>query len=772
MRERLRLIVRGVVQGVGFRPFVYRLAIREGIAGSVMNTPEGVVIEAEGPRSSLEAFRLAIEPERPPRASIHGIEAVWLDAIGATDFRILDSHAPGGPTTLVPADIATCDDCRAEIADPANRRYRYPFANCTNCGPRYSLIESLPYDRARTSMRAFAMCPACAAEYRDPHNRRFHAQPNACAACGPMVALWDADGRTLATGDAAMTQAAAALRDGRLVAVKGLGGFHLMALASHDAAVRDLRARKHREEKPLALMASSIAEAAALCEVSAAERRLLEAPEAPIVLLRRRDGAVAVAPSVAPNNPWLGVMLPGTPLHHVLLADVGEAVVATSGNRAEEPICTDEHEALERLAGLADCFLVHDRPIVRHVDDSIARVQLGREVLLRRARGYAPLPVSLTSPVPQIVAVGAHQKNTVAVSVASQVFLSQHIGDLDTAEAREAFMRVLGSLQSLYHVTPERMAADLHPDYASTRIAVASGVPVTLIQHHLAHVLACAAEHGLAGEWLGVAWDGTGAGPDGTVWGGEFLLVDDERWARLACLRPFRLPGGERAAREPRRSAFGVSHELGLPPADLLAGVASEAEQGLWRRAIDRHLNAPVTSSAGRLFDAVASLLAVRHHASYEGQAAMELEWAADPREQTAYPWTLDAGDRDRSTPWVADWGPAIRALLDDRASGTPVPVLAARWHNTMADVIATVAATAGRPRVVLSGGCFQNVVLVEQVDRRLRAAGLTPHWHQQVPPNDGGIALGQLIGAARERRQSAAWGVRASTKEGYVSCV
>lgn len=739
-----------------------------------MNTPEGVVIEAEGSRSSLEAFRLAIEPERPPRASIHSIEAVWLDAIGATDFRILDSLAPGSPTTIVPADIATCDECLAEIADPANRRYRYPFTNCTNCGPRYSLIESLPYDRARTSMRAFAMCPACAAEYHDPRSRRFHAQPNACPVCGPMVSLWDADGRTLATGDAAMRHAAAALCDGRLVAVKGLGGFHLMVLASSPAAVRELRARKHRIEKPFALMASSLAEAEALCEVSLAERRLLLAPEAPIVLLRRRTGgAVDVAAPVAPNNPWLGVMLPSTPLHHVLLADVGEAVVATSGNRAEEPICTDEDEALDRLAGLADCFLVHNRPIVRHVDDSIARVQLGREVVLRRARGYAPLPVTLAAAVPSIVAVGAHQKNTVAVSVDALVFLSQHIGDLDTPEARGAFTRVLGSLQALYNVTPERMAADAHPDYASTRVAVASGVPVTLVQHHLAHVLSCAAEHDLAGEWLGVAWDGTGAGPDGTIWGGEFLLVDDERWARLACLRPFQLPGGERAVREPRRAAFGVLHELGALPADPQRGVVSDAEHGLWRRAIERHLNAPVTSSAGRLFDAVASLLGVRHHASYEGQAAMELEWGADQHEQAAYPWSLDAGGQRQSTPpLVADWAPAIQALLEDRATGTPVPVMAARWHNTMADVIVTVAAAAGRPRVVLSGGCFQNVLLVKQVDRRLRAIGLTPYWHQRVPTNDGGIALGQVVGAAHERRQSDAWGVRASTKEGYVSCV
>ncbi len=453
MRERLRLTVRGAVQGVGFRPFIYRLAREHDLAGWVNNSPAGVHIEVEGPRAALEAFHLSIERQRPPRAVIQGLEAVWLDALGAAAFEIRDSDVPaagsGPATTPVLPDLATCDDCRAEIFNPADRRARYPFTNCTNCGPRYSLIESLPYDRPRTSMRGFEMCPDCAREYRDPSDRRFHAQPIACPACGPQVALWSAGGDVLSTADTAMRQAADALRGGGVVAVKGLGGFHLMTLASRADAVSALRTRKRRLEKPLAVMASSLAEAEALCEVSAAEQRLLLSPAAPIVLLRRRTGAGRqVAEGVAPGNPWLGVMLPYTPLHHLLMGDVGEAVVATSGNLSDEPICIDEHDALERLAGIADVFLVHDRPIVRHVDDSIVRVQLGRELVLRRARGYAPLPVMLREPAPAIVAVGAHLKNTVAVSVGRQVFISQHIGDLETPQALEAFTRVLGSLEA------------------------------------------------------------------------------------------------------------------------------------------------------------------------------------------------------------------------------------------------------------------------------------------------------------------------------------
>ena len=764
VRERLRLIVRGAVQGVGFRPYVYRLARRHSLDGWVNNSPDGVQIEVEGPKAKLEQFFLELGPDRPPRAMIHGLESVWLDAAGHRGFEIRESTVPGAATTLVAPDIAVCDDCRAEIFDPANRRHRYPFTNCTNCGPRFSLIESLPYDRARTSMRGFTMCPDCEHEYHDPLDRRFHAQPNACPVCGPQLALWNPQGDVLAAGDEALRMAAAAIRDGRIVAVKGLGGFHLMALASMPSAVETLRTRKRRSEKPLAVMVPTITDVESICLTSPAEQRLLLSPEAPIVLLRRRShGDMPIADAVAPGNPWLGVLLPYTPLHHLLLDDIGEAVVATSGNLSDEPICTDEHDALARLGGIADLFLVHNRPIVRHVDDSIARVQLGRELVLRRARGYAPLPVTLGDVAPPIVAVGAHLKNTVAVNVGDLAFLSQHVGDLETPQALDAFTRVIDSLQDLYGVTPVAAAADLHPDYLSTRHATSLRIPVTRVQHHFAHVLSAAAENGVAGPFLGISWDGTGLGTDGTIWGGEFLLVDDDGWERWACLRPFRLPGGERAVREPRRSAMGLLFalfggrvlEAGLPPLDHL----SEHERELLCRALTVGVNAPVTSSAGRLFDAVASIAGIRQVMTFEGQASMELEWAVDTAITDAYPFELrNPGSSDVigtfvAPPILVEWRPTIDALLDDVAVAAPVGVMAARFHNAMADVITAVARSAGRTRVVLSGGCFQNAVLCERADRQLRANGFQPYWHQRVPPNDGGIALGQLSAAMREHR-------------------
>lgn len=764
MRERLRLVVRGAVQGVGFRPYVYRLAHRHDLDGWVNNSADGVHIEVEGPKAKLEQFFLALGPERPPRAIIQGLESVWLDPAGHRGFEIRESTETGAATTLVSPDIAVCDDCRGEIFESSDRRHRYPFTNCTNCGPRFSLIDALPYDRANTSMRDFTMCPECAREYDDPNDRRFHAQPNACPVCGPQMALWNPSGDVLATADGAMRAAAEAIKAGKIVAVKGLGGFHLMALASSPSAVEALRARKQRMEKPFAVMATSMAEVEAMCAVSPVEERLLLSPESPIVLLRRkRHGYTPIADAVAPGNPWLGVMLPYTPLHCLLLDDIGEAVVATSGNLSDEPICTDEHEALQRLRGLADLFLVHNRPIVRHVDDSIARVQLGRELVLRRARGYAPLPVLLDESAPTIVAVGAHLKNTIAVNVGELAFLSQHIGDLETPQALEAFTRVIDSLEDLYGVTPVGAAADLHPDYLSTRHALGLHIPVTRVQHHYAHVLSAAAENGVAGPFLGVSWDGTGLGTDQTIWGGEFLLVDDDDWERWACLRPFRLPGGERAVREPRRAALGALYSMfgervlsaSLPPLSAL----STAERELMCAAIAAGVNAPVTSSAGRLFDAVASITGVRQVMSFEGQAAMELEWAVDATVVDAYPWDLrkpddgDAMGTFNAPSLIADWRPAVNALLDDVSAGVPLGVTSARWHNTMAEIITGVARSVGRTRVVLSGGCFQNAALCERTDWRLRAAGFQPYWHQRVPPNDGGIALGQLAAVIRDHR-------------------
>ena len=761
MRERLRVAIRGAVQGVGFRPFVYRLARDLNLDGWVLNSPQGVLIEVEGRRERLERCLARLSDDRPPRSVIHSLEPTWLDAVPYHGFEIRQSRHDGAATALVLPDIATCDDCRADLFDPGGRRYRYPFTNCTNCGPRFSIIESMPYDRPGTSMRGFTMCPACEREYHDPADRRFHAQPNACPVCGPQLALWDGDGETMAARHDALREAAAAVRAGRIVAVKGLGGFQLIVDAGNRQAVARLRLRKHREEKPLALMYRALGDVGRVCDVSEAEARLLTAPEAPIVLLRRRLMAgVDVAAGVAPGNPSLGVMLPYTPLHHLLMAEIGGPIVATSGNVSDEPMCIDEGEALTRLAGVADVFLVHDRPIVRHVDDSVVRVMLGRELVMRRARGYAPLPVRLRDEAPPLVAVGGHLKNTVAVTSGTSVFISQHIGDLESQPSSDAFLEVLASLESLYRVTPIAVTADLHPDYASTRYARGLGLPLVQIQHHFAHVASCMAENDLDGPVLGVSWDGTGYGPDGTVWGGEFLRTTADGFERVGCLRPFRLPGGDRAIREPRRSAMGLLYAMigdRLEGAALLSQAFSDAERRLLVRALARGVNAPVTTSAGRLFDAVASLAGLRQQSSFEGQAAMDLECAVDESEVERYPFEITrAGARlALDSTWVApefviDWEPMVREILADAGRGISSGVIAGRFHNALAGMIVQMAMRVGVSKVVLTGGCFQNRVLTERTVAGLRRAGFAPYWHQRVPPNDGGLSLGQIAACLR----------------------
>ena len=687
---RLKAAVRGAVQGVGFRPFIFRLATELGLAGWVNNTPQGVFIELEGSRPELEKFLLRIDAEKPPRSFIQSLEASWLDPVGYSGFEIRESETGGVKTTLVLPDIATCPECCREIFNRKNRRYFYPFTNCTHCGPRFSIIESLPYDRANTSMKGFVMCPRCRAEYDNPRDRRFHAQPNACPDCGPRVELRgggpasqrrnaaDLAARANQAGtsggsNATLLAAANAIRSGSIVAVKGLGGFQLLAAAHNDRAVRRLRDLKHREEKPFALMFPSLAAVKTVCKVSPLEARLLHSPESPIVLLRQNAKCGAqIASSIAPGNPNLGVMLPYTPLHHLLMSLLGFPVVATSGNLRDEPICIDNQEALERLGGIADLFLVHNRPIVRHVDDSIVRIMMGRELVLRRARGYAPLPITLHAPrlgaakqsgdgfmlhAPPVLAVGAHLKNTVALSIGPQVFISQHIGDLETELAFEAFRRVIADFEKLYEATPAIIAADAHPDYLSTKYALERRAParreagtqsqassvgtvpgaprVVQVQHHVAHVLSCMAENELEPPVLGVSWDGTGHGLDGTVWGGEFFAVTEADCRRVAHIRPFRLLGGDRAVREPRRAALGLLYEMfgnaafdmkNLPP---LNGLEPHTFATL-RSVLERGPNSPLTSSAGRLFDAVAALIGLRQETHFEGQAAMELEFALD----------------------------------------------------------------------------------------------------------------------------------------------
>jgi hydrogenase maturation protein HypF len=765
-RQRVRLLIRGAVQGVGFRPYVFRLARELGLGGWVGNSAQGVTIEVEGPAAAVRAFLVRLEPERPPRSFIQSLEPTFLDPAGLGEFAIRPSEESGAPTALILPDIATCPDCLRELFDPHDRRFGYPFINCTHCGPRFSIIERLPYDRPYTSMHGFAMCPRCAAEYANPADRRFHAQPNACPECGPRAQLWDRDGRVLHEADAAIGAAVEALRQGAIVAVKGLGGFHLLTLATDDAAVQRLRARKHREAKPLALMFPSLAAVAAVCSVSDLEARLLRSPEAPIVLLRRRADARGIAPGVAPRNPTFGVMLPYTPLHHLLLARLNQPVVATSGNQSDEPICTDEHDALRRLGGIADVFLVHNRPIVRHVDDSIVRVVLDRELVLRRARGYAPLPIPVREALPRVLAAGAHLKNAVALGRGREVFLSQHRGDLETLPALEAFERTIGDLTGLLAVEPEVWVVDLHPDYPSSRHARRTGRPVVAVQHHYAHVLAGLAENELDPPVLGVSWDGTGYGTDGCVWGGEFLSVAERGFERVAHLRPFVLPGGEAAVRQPRRIALGLLYACrGERAFELAASPAlqafTSAELNALRAMLARRVNCPVTTSVGRLFDAAASLAGLRQETQFEGQTAMELEFALpDPGGDEAYPLPVVGAPGTpppgRATPtWWLDWAPLVDRLVADVAGGVAVGLISARFHNALVSALVEVARRVGERRVVLTGGCFQNRYLLERAVRELRGAGFQAYWHQRVPPNDGGIALGQAVAAGRELRNA-----------------
>jgi hydrogenase maturation protein HypF len=757
MPVRHRVIVRGTVQGVGFRPFIYRLANELGLHGWVSNSSQGVTIEVEGPGDRLDTFERRLETDLPPHAVVYSTERSVLEPAGlGGGFSIHESHTGGPIVVPVLPDLATCPECLAEIRDPSNRRYRYPFTNCTHCGPRFTIVEGLPYDRPNTTMRGFELCEHCRREYEDPSDRRYHAQPVACPQCGPWLEWWDGDGVARAQGDAALQRAADAIREGRIVALKGLGGFQLLVDAGNEEAVAQLRKRKHRDEKPFALMAPSLEWVQSMCEVTDVERRALTSPQAPIVLLRRAAGGTGVSPSVAPDNPFLGVMLPYTPLHHLLLDDLSVAVVATSGNIAEEPIITDEREAVERLVGIADVFLVHNRPIARHADDSVVRIAAGRELMIRRARGYAPLPV----PVAGIdneptLALGAHQKNAVALSIDGAAVIGQHIGDLATAPAYTAMVRSASDLPRLYDREPGRIACDAHPDYLSTRHAESLSPSPVRVQHHLAHVMSCAAENELRAPFLGVSWDGTGYGLDDTVWGGEFLEVDPCRpsqWRRLARLRPFRLPGGDTAVREPRRSAMGALHALFGDEAFEIDSESSRAFTDSERRVIAdmlrKGVNSPVTSSAGRLFDAVASLAGIRHRTSFEGQAAMELEYAAHRWSGTrrSYPCRVIEPENG---PWMVDWGETLRALMDDRAGGAQPAAVAAAFHHTVIDMIAAVVERANAERVVLSGGCFQNLILLEGVIERLQRMDRKPYWHQRIAPNDGGIALGQIAVAA-----------------------
>src|ERR1700728_2693157 len=724
--QRLRVTLRGAVQGVGFRPFVYRLATEMSLTGWVLNSSSGLTVEVEGPPEALRRFEERIESERPKASVVNVHESVWLAAEGATRFEIHASDADTGKSVNVLPDLATCPDCRAELSDPTNRRFQYPFTNCTNCGPRYTIVVDIPYDRPNTAMRDFVLCPACREEYENPANRRFHAQPNACPVCGPKL-------------DGTISDVAAALLAGKIVALKGIGGFQLLVDARQPAAVARLRHRKHREEKPFALMMPTLEMANEYCHIAPAELELLESQAAPIVLLHPKSGT-DIAWNVAHCSPYLGVMLPYPPLHHLLMQQCNFPLIATSGNRSDEPIAIANDEAATRLKDIADHFLMHNRPIVRACDDSVVRLTRGHAGILRRARGYAPLGIRVPHRLPPVLAVGGHLKNTVAIAVGQDVFLSQHIGDLETVEARHAFERAIDDLCRLYSFKPEAVACDLHPDYASTHWAERSGLPLIRVQHHQAHVAACAAENKVEGPYLGVSWDGTGYGLDGSIWGGEFFRVEGGQFERIAHLRPFNLPGGDAAVREGWRSAASLLFEVFGPestaplPHPPPTGKPRLDDKNI-RYMLEHKINVVPTTSVGRLFDAIACISGVARENRFEGQAAMLLEnEIAGLRMEEAYP--LPDGD----------WGPLISSVLTDQRAGVLVPVIAARFHNALVNWIVEVATGAGLKQIVLSGGVFQNRYLTESAAAVLESRGYQVHTHQRVPPNDGGIALGQAV--------------------------
>ena len=742
----VRVVVRGAVQGTGFRPFVYRLARGLGLTGSIRNTPFGVVIHAEGGAAALAEFRRRLPAEAPPAAMLRGVEVEAAELAGDRDFTIGDSDTTGELSVAVLPDLATCPDCVRELFDPADRRHHYPFLNCTACGPRLSIIEGLPYDRPRTTMQGFALCADCGREYEDPADRRFHAQPVACPACGPRLGIV----RQSAASDP-LEVAAVALEAGGIVALKGLGGYQILVDARNGAALARLRSRKGREEKPFAVMFPDLDAVRAVARLSEPEAAWLTSSAAPILLLP----LVAhgdLADLVAPGLHSIGVLLPYSPLHHLLMARLRFPVVCTSGNFREEPMAIAPAEAEERLGAIADIFLHHDRPIVRPVDDSVARAVDGRLLVLRRARGFAPLPVPIGASLPSVRALGGHLKNTVAWAHGRQIVVSQHIGDLDHPLALEAQARVVVDFERLFEIHPVAVACDLHPDYASTRSAEASGLRVVHVQHHHAHAASLLAEHDIDGEILAVTWDGTGYGPDGTIWGGEFLRATRTGYRRVARLLPFTLPGGEVAARQPWRAALGALYEVrGL--ALWEAPIPPVRRAAEWTDVLNGLLRAPNavrTSSVGRLVDAVSAICGLRQESTYEAHAAMLLEQAVAPSAD-GYPFALleRAADGPDAPQVEIDWRPALAAVLEDVLRGVAPSVVAGRFHRTLARMTASVAEWAGLPRVGLTGGCFQNAVLTQFATEELRRRHFDVLAHALIPPNDGGLAVGQALVAA-----------------------
>ncbi len=762
MLRRVGIEISGIVQGVGFRPYVYRLAQERSLAGYVTNTAAGVTIEAQGQVNAVDDFLTRLPIDIPPLARVTSCTVRELPCNGDTEFKIVASRAGEQMRVLISPDVAICSDCLRELFDPGDRRHKYPFINCTNCGPRFTIVRDIPYDRPRTSMSVFPMCPACRAEYDDPGNRRFHAQPNACWDCGPQVELWDHSGRHIDVQDP-IHEAAARLNAGEMVAVKGLGGFHLAVEATNAEAVERLRTRKRRVEKPFAVMAPNIEAIAAYCELDSFGRVQLESVQRPIVLLPKRQPN-AIAEAVAPCNRYLGVFLPYTPVHYLLFAAGGfSALVMTSGNISEEPIAIANDEAVQRLGELADYLLVHNRDVLLRCDDSVVRIAGNQVRRLRRSRGFVPVPVFLKEEVPSILAVGGELKNTICVTKGKEAFLSQHIGDLENLESYRFFEEAIEHLQRILEVKPQILAYDLHPDYFSTRWALAQhGFRTVGVQHHHAHIASVMAENQLDGHVIGFALDGTGYGTDGAIWGGEVLIADYLDFRRAAHFAYVPLPGGAAAIHEPWRMAVAyLAQHFGRQFLDWRLQMLEHIERRhveLVLRMMECGVNSPLTSSCGRLFDAVAALVGIRSEVNYEAQAAIELEMAiTDPqRQEGAYSLEV-LQDRD---PWIISTRPLIDELLRDLRAEAPVSAISQRFHNGLAEGFANIACGLRRThqlnRVCLSGGTFQNLYLFERLTRRLHEEGFEVLTHSEVPAGDGGLSLGQaLVAAARSQNGS-----------------
>jgi hydrogenase maturation protein HypF len=752
--RREALAVRGIVQGVGFRPFVYRLATEEHLAGSIGNDTDGVTIEIEGPTGSLDAFLARLRSEAPPLSRIDSVTARDIPPTGDKTFRIVASEVLGRVSTGIPADAATCPDCLRELLSPTDRRYRYPFLNCTNCGPRYTITRRIPYDRPQTSMARFKMCPACQAEYDDPFNRRFHAQPNACWDCGPQLSLVTADGTPVSSSDQ-VAETVARLAAGQILAIKGIGGFHLAVDANNESAVLRLRDRKHRYGKPLAVMVRDLDAARAICDLTEAEEKLLSTPARPIVLVRKRAPS-PIAPSVAPGIPWLGLFLPYAPLHHLLFADARiQALVMTSANLSEEPIAIDNDEARSRLANIADAFLLHDREILQRCDDSVTAIVDGAPQLIRRARGFVPLGVPLPLDTPPLLAVGGHLKNVFTLARGRFAYQSQHLGDLENLTGLDFFLESLDHLMRTFEVEPETVVHDLHPGYLSTewakQWAADRNLRLIAVQHHHAHIAACMAEHAIESEVIGLSLDGTGYGTDGRIWGGEVLIASMSSFTRFAHLDYVPMPGSEAAIREPWRMALGHLHHAGFDiesPEILNLVGAKPKEARVIRRMIERQVNTPLTSSCGRLFDAVAAVLLQRTNVDYEAQAAIELEGLAVDE-----PYELAVANCSAGEPITISADPLWRSLIEDLRANVPKPRIAAKFHAAVASVFIRAALQArtvtGIRQVALSGGCMHNRRLARLLRTGLEAEGFQVFQHRGVSPGDGGLSYGQAAVAA-----------------------